>query len=469
MDETYRAIVISGPNAGGKTIVLKTVGLVALMSQMGLHVPAVEATLPLFDQVLADIGDQQSISANLSTFTAHMRNIAEMAERVTPPALLLLDEVGTGTDPEEGNALAIAIVEFFRRTGAMLIATTHYSGLKMWAAQAEGVRNASVEFDERTLRPTYRLILGIAGASSGIEIARRMNLPPAILESALTCIDPSHTEATRFLKKLKASVDEQEELRLALQEEREATACKHASLDLDFARREAKRREEFDEELARVTAEFTAESERLIRGLKDRVEAQRLKKAVANRLAELRQAGARLKRRSAGPATGDASPIVRPAKPGEIHQQDRVRITALDKVGVVDSIEDGTFWVLVGPLRFRASVDELQLVEPHRPESAPRPAEQGRPAQAVDIDREFNAELNVIGLTADEATNRVDKFLDEAFLAGTETLRIIHGHGKGILRRAIAQLLTDHPQVERFQLASPEKGGGGATIVELRK
>jgi DNA mismatch repair protein MutS2 len=465
MDEAYHAIVISGPNAGGKTIVLKTAGLAALMAQMGLHVPAAEAILPLFGQVLADIGDQQSISANLSTFTAHVRNVGSMAQRVTPSALLLLDEVGTGTDPEEGNALAIAIVEFFARTGAMIIATTHYSGLKAWAAQAAGVRNASVEFDERTLRPTYRLILGIAGASSGIEIARRMNLPPAILESALARIDPSHAEATAFLKKLKASADEQENLRLALQEERAATARKHANLDLDFARKEARRREEFDQELARVLAEFTAESDRLVRGLKDRVEAQRLRKAAADRLAGLRQAGARLKHQSAGSGPAPA----RPAMPGEIHEQDRVRILSLDKVGIVDSVEDGTFLVMVGPLRFRASAKELQLVEPHHAESAGRSPETRGKAQTADIDREFSAELNVIGLTADEATERVDKFLDEAFLAGTETLRIIHGHGKGILRRAIARLLTGHPQVERFQLAPPDKGGGGATIVELRK
>jgi DNA mismatch repair protein MutS2 len=464
MDEAYHAIVISGPNAGGKTLVLKTAGLAALMAQMGLHVPAAEATLPLFDRVLADIGDQQSISANLSTFTAHVRNIGSMAERVTPYALLLLDEVGTGTDPEEGNALAIAIVEFFARTGAMVIATTHYSGLKAWAAQAAGVRNASVEFDERTLRPTYRLILGIAGASSGIEIARRMNLPPSILESALARIDPSHVEATAFLKKLKASVDEQENLRLALQEEREATARKHATLDLDFARKEARRREEFDQELAHIVAEFTAESDRLIRDLKDRVETQRFRKAAANRLAALRQAGARLKQQ---PAVSGPAPA--PAKPGEIHEQDRVRIMSLDKVGIVDSIEDGTFLVMIGPLRFRASAEELQLVEPHHAESAGRTPEPWVKAQAADIDREFSAELNVIGMTANEATERVDKFLDEAFLAGTETLRIVHGHGKGILRRAIAQLLTGHPQVERFQLAPPDKGGGGATIVELRK
>ena len=177
MSEEFQTMVISGPNAGGKTVAVKTVGLIALMAQMGLHVPASEAALPVFDQVQADIGDQQSIAANLSTFTAHMRNISEMAASVRPPALILIDEVGTGTDPDEGAALGVAIVNYFRRAGATSIATTHYNPLKVWASQVDGVLNASVEFDEQTLRPTYRLIVGVAGASSGLEIARRMNVP----------------------------------------------------------------------------------------------------------------------------------------------------------------------------------------------------------------------------------------------------------------------------------------------------
>jgi DNA mismatch repair protein MutS2 len=474
LDQTHNVAVISGPNAGGKTVVLKTVGLAALMAQMGLHIPAREAVLPVFAQVYADIGDQQSIAANLSTFTAHMRNIAEMAERVSPSALLLLDEVGTGTDPDEGTALAIAIVDFFRSTGALTIATTHYSGLKMWASQAEGVRNASVEFDERTLRPTFRLILGVAGASSGIEIARRMNVPPAILRSAQTRIDPTHAQATEYLKKLKATVDEQESLRAALAEEREATAARYASLDLEFAQREAGRRAAFEEEMTRVVREFTGESDRLIRGIKDRIEAERLRKAAANRAADLRRTGERLKKGSGSAAIAGAGPPERTYSlrdaGGPMQEGDRVHIASLDKEGVVDSVQDGTITVRVGSLKFRARAEELALIQPAGTSSQPETkAESRRPSAASDLDQQFGPELNVIGMTADEATDRVDKFLDQAFLAGAETIRIIHGHGKGILRRAIAQLLDDHPQVERFQLAPPDKGGGGATVVELRK
>ena len=260
LDEQHRVLVISGPNAGGKTVVVKTAGLITLMAQMGLHVPAREAVLPLFRQVFADIGDQQSIAANLSTFTAHMRNVAEMAQRVMPPALILLDEVGTGTDPDEGAALAIAIVDFFRHAGATTIATTHYPSLKIWASQTEGVRNASVEFDERSLRPTYRLILGIAGASSGIEIARRIEVPQEILQAAQALVEPAHAQAREYLRQLKQTVDEQQALRKSLEDERAATAREHAGLEQEFAKREAARRIEFDESLSKIVKEFTSES-----------------------------------------------------------------------------------------------------------------------------------------------------------------------------------------------------------------
>lgn len=481
LDEHHRVLVISGPNAGGKTVVVKTVGLTALMAQMGLHVPAREAMLPVFQQVYADIGDQQSIAANLSTFTAHMRNIAEMARRVMPPALILLDEVGTGTDPDEGAALAIAIVDSFRRTGTMTIATTHYPSLKIWASQTEGVRNASVEFDERSLRPTYRLILGIAGASSGIEIARRMDVPQEILQAAQALVEPTQAQAREYLKRLKEAVDEQQTLRKSLEDERAATAKERANLDREFARREDARRMEFDESLARVIKEFANESEHLIQSVKDRVESQRLKRFAANRSAELRRAGERLRREVAtgGPAQSEAKTPSstrattdrEPPPPilTDLEEGDRVRILSINKEGTVESVHENTYSVVVGSLRFRTERGDLQLVkqaaaasgEPYRQKYSPHPE--------LDASQSFTPELNVIGMTADEATDRVDKYLDEAFLAGVENIRIIHGHGKGILRRAIAQLLTDHPQVEKFTLAPPEQGGGGATLVELRK
>jgi len=450
-----------------------------------LHVPATRASLPVFAQVLADIGDQQSIAANLSTFTAHMRNIAEMAERVSPPALILLDEVGTGTDPDEGAALGVAIVDFFHRAGATTVATTHYNPLKTWASQAEGVLNASVEFDEVTLRPTYRLIVGVAGASAGLDIARRMNLPDEIIEQATTLLDPAHTQASDYLKQLKKLVDEQEALRAALEDERQVTADKYARLDLDFVQREAERRRSFESQLAQVIRDFSAESERLLRTVGDRVTAARLKKETDARTAELRRsAGVRLRKQveTAPVLAAPAAPVALSAEVqpttgiefeldlAEIHERDRVKIKTLDQEGTVESVNDGEYTVLVGSLRFRAKRDEIQLAKATAAPASKHAVALPRGVSAdVNVDESFTPEINVIGATVDQATDRVDKFLDEAFMAGAETVRIVHGHGKGALRRAMAELLTGHAHVERFNPAPPNQGGAGATVVALKK
>ncbi len=484
MDESHQTMVISGPNAGGKTVVVKTVGLVALMAQMGLHVPASEAVLPVFDQVLADIGDQQSIAANLSTFTAHMRNIAEMAASVAPPALILIDEVGTGTDPDEGAALGVAVVDFFRRAGATSIATTHYNPLKTWASEAEGVLNASVEFDERTLRPTYRLMVGVAGASSGIEIAKRMNVPAEVIDEASALLDPAHTQASDYLKRLKSLVDEQESARAALEEERQATAEKFAKLDLEFAQRESERRKQFESQLAQVVREFNDESARLIGTIKDRVAAARLKKEAESRAAELRRsAGVKLHKQAASTVditrSTDASSIERELvapqvsafaeETIDINERDQVKIKSLDREGMVESISGDTYTVLVGSLRFKTKRDELQLVKSAAPASKRAAALPRGVSASFDVDQNFAPELNIIGTTVDEATDRVDKFLDEAYLAGAESVRVVHGHGKGALRRAVSELLTGHPHVEKFNQAPANEGGGGATIVRMKK
>ena len=481
MDGAHQTIVISGPNAGGKTVVVKTVGLIALMAQSGLHVPATRASLPVFAQVLADIGDQQSIAANLSTFTAHMRNIAEMAATVSPPALILLDEVGTGTDPDEGAALGVAIVDFFHRKGATTIATTHYNPLKTWASQAAGVLNASVEFDEVTLRPTYRLIVGVAGASAGLDIARRMNLPGEIIDAANKLLDPTHKQASDYLKQLKKLVDEQDALRAALEEERQATADKYSRLELDFAKREVERQQAFESQLAQVIWEFNIESERLLKTVNDRVIAARLKKETEARGAELRRsAGVRL-RKQVGSVPSPAASMAQPAEVqattgmefeldlAEIHVRDRVKIKTLDQEGTVESVSDGQYTVLVGSLRFRAKRDEIQVIKAAAPASRIAAGLPRGVSAEVSIDEHFTPEINVIGATVDQATDRVDKFLDEAFMAGAETVRLVHGHGKGALRRAIAELLTGHAHVERFNPAPANEGGAGATIVALKK
>jgi DNA mismatch repair protein MutS2 len=469
LDENHHVLIISGPNAGGKTVILKTLGLMSLMAQSGFQVPAREATLPVFRQLFADIGDQQSIAANLSTFTAHMRNIAEMARQAQPSALILLDEVGTGTDPDEGEALAVAIIEFFRRIGAVTVASTHYPGLKMWASKTPGVRNASVEFDERTLRPTYRLILGIAGSSSGLEIAGRMHVPDSILAKAKTLVDPSSERAREYLRQLKETLDEQANLRSSLEEERAAVAEKYSRLEKDFEKKEEARRAEFKAALDRIVGEFKSESGQAIHKIKDRIEAARIKKAADSRAAELNRKSVKLYQNS-GLMSGckgssDALSKDKNAASAEIREGDKVRIQSLDREGIVETIREGVYTVMIGPLRFRADRADLERSR-HSPHSPPPVFQE---SEIPEKSEEAVSELKVIGLRADEAVDRVDKFLDRAFLAGAESIRIIHGHGKGILRNAIAKFLLGHPQVEGFSQAPPEKGGGGATIVQMKK
>jgi DNA mismatch repair protein MutS2 len=465
MDPQHQVLVISGPNAGGKTVTLKTLGLVSLMMQMGFHVPAQSATLPVFNKIFADIGDQQSMSANLSTFTAHMRNIAETDRQLDLPSLVLLDEVGTGTDPEEGAALAISIIDYFRGCGATTIASTHYPRLKMWASQTDGVRNASVEFDEKTLQPTYRLLLGIAGSSSGIEIARRMHVTERILSRAQSLVEPSYAQAREYLHQLKESLDAQEDLRSALDSERAAVAKKYSELESEFAAREKGREREFADMLERVIEEFKSESNRAARVIKDRVEAARLKKTIDGQTAALRRKASRSIGGKDSDRTDSGRSVMAPDE--EIAEGDRVKILSLDREGSVESVSKETCIIAIGSVRYRANRSDLARIS-----SRPKPDNilDSRRQSGIDVsDAGMDTELKVIGMTADEAVARVDKFLDQAYLAGEGKVRIIHGHGKGILRKAIAELLENHLQVERFGAAPPEQGGNGATIVELKQ
>jgi DNA mismatch repair protein MutS2 len=482
LDGDHRVMVISGPNAGGKTVVLKTVGLLALMAQAGMHVPAVEADLPVFHQVMADIGDHQSIAANLSTFTAHIENIRHISAELEPPAIALLDEVGTGTDPEEGSALGVAIVDFFRERGAYVIVTTHYSGLKIYATNTPGVLNASVEFDERTLKPTYHLITGLAGASSGIEIARRFGLPKAITERAAARVHASSAEAAGYLQRLKEQFDQQRQLTAALEEERAAVAEKYARLELDFQKRERERERQFRAALQKVIDDFTVRAEKFAAGIENATEARRARKEIERRTIELRSAAStasRLMKQNAAHASaeptqaeaaGDGSRP--PAGPEEFQVGDRVRLLALDKEGVVEAVRDEEVSVQVGTLRFREQPENLRLIE--RRVTSNKAARGASPLpRGVSVSLreqpETGAEINVIGQTTHEATEAVDKFLDAAYLNNFDRIRIVHGIGMGALKRAVATLLTGHPHVARFYPAEANEGGQGATVVELKK
>jgi DNA mismatch repair protein MutS2 len=487
LDENKNAMVISGANAGGKTVVLKTTGLLALMALSGISVPAKSVRIPFYATVLADIGDHQSIAANLSTFTSHVANIARMIELCEAPALVLLDEVGTGTDPEEGSALGVAVVDHFRRAcGAHVIATTHYSGLKMYASNEEGVINASVEFDEKTLRPTYRLVVGVAGASSGLEIARRFGVPGAIVENAMRSVKDSSLQASEYLRRIKRESEDAEALRHALEEERTAVAEKFASLDKEAAKREQERQTTFDQTVQRTMAEVEKSARELVAKIEDRAERVRAEREAQRQVAEMKRAasrGVRIVReahpvqpeRAAEIAATDEGPEYVTASPREIVVGDKVKLLSFGSIGIVDQIKDGFAEVRVKSLRFREKLDQLELVEA---KSTPKPKtgkleKLKRSADAEirlsDAEQKAQSELNVIGQTTDEAVDAVDKFLDEASLASLSKVRIVHGYGTGALRRAIAGLLDGHPHVARFLPAPPDQGGAGATVVELRQ
>jgi DNA mismatch repair protein MutS2 len=510
LDEEKNTMVISGANAGGKTVVLKTAGLLSLMALSGVPVSAREARIPFYASVLADIGDHQSLAANLSTFTSHVANISRMIEICKAPALVLLDEVGTGTDPEEGSALGVAVVDHFRKAcSAQVMATTHYSGLKMYAANEAGVLNASVEFDEKTLQPTYRLIVGVAGSSSGLEIARRFGIPGNVTNVALELVKDSSRQASEYLRRIKREAEEAESLRIALDEERVAVAEKFAGLDKQAERQERERQTLFQKSLDTVIRDFEKRSRELLATIQDRSERLKVDREAQRRVAELKReaqratyAGGKRESMLTAPAStsGRGVRVMRdglvvkkekeveegrsveeeytPAEVRELAVGDTVKLRSFGSIGIVDSLKGDEAEVRVKSLRFREKLENLELVELlETPQSkqakkekfAGLRASRGTEVQLKAVEGNGRSEINVIGQTTDEAVDTVDKFLDEASLASLSKVRIVHGHGTGALRRAIADLLKDHPHVARFVAAPQDQGGSGATVVELKQ
>jgi DNA mismatch repair protein MutS2 len=415
-------MIISGANAGGKTVVMKTAGLLSLMAISGLPVPARAATIPFYKSVLADIGDHQSLAANLSTFSSHISNIAGMMRDCHSPSLVLLDEVGTGTDPDEGSALGVAIVDYFRRKcGAQVVASTHYRGLKIYAANDENVINASVEFNEKTLQPTYRLLVGLAGASSGIEIARRFGIRDEVIETARRNLDISAQVAENYLKNLQAETTNAIDLRKALEEEREAVAYKYATLEIEAKKREKERRREFERELAETVEGFEKQSRAFINSIEDKALKAKLEKERAARKAELNRAvlsqvqSPKSKAQSAFDSTENS----------EFHNQNlpvvvgaKVR-TSFGNVGTVEKIDKDSAEVLVGAMRLREKLSNLQTVSSQTKQSTESNKQQTRgeklQAQAKNsnlrLDTEDKAaELNLIGRTTADAEYEIDRF-----------------------------------------------------------
>jgi DNA mismatch repair protein MutS2 len=459
-------MIVSGPNTGGKTVALKTLGNAVLMAQAGIPVPAGEFKLPLFRRVLADIGDQQSIEANLSTFSAHVTHIQRMAEAAGGEDMVLLDELGTSTEPNEGAALAVAILEHFRQRGAMTLVTTHHSRLKAYAAETSEALNAAMEFDELTLEPTYRLLSGLPGKSSALDIAQRLGLEPSIVEKARTILHPADAEAAALIAGLhqqKAELERQEERLVQQGKEQEA---RQLELENKFEREHRAKLKDLDSRLEQTLRANEKRWESVIEQLGAQLEAAKAPKAskglerkMASFKREVREEwNTQVLEAIGGAATAPAEPS--PAMPLAVG--DHVQVANLSSPGTVMALpDDDQVDIAVGHLHMRLQRSEVRRIV-HGGTGAPRPAVAARRSE------EAPAELNVIGDNAEIARERVDKFLDEAYMAGCLRLRVIHGHGKGILRKSLHEMFASHPHVEKFYFAPPHEGGAGATIVELK-
>jgi DNA mismatch repair protein MutS2 len=469
-------LLITGPNTGGKTVALKTAGLLALMAQAGLFVPAAEARLPVFRSIFADIGDEQSIAANLSTFSWHITNIAAMDRSLTLPALVLLDELGAGTDPLEGGALGVAIIEHFRSRGAIVISTTHSDALKTYGATTAGVTTAAFGFTPDTFEPTYHLLYGSPGRSLALEMAARLGLSGSIVESARKNLSEREAQLAEHLAKVDSDLRALEHERRLVKREREALGeadSRARSRDEALRQREETFKQKLNEKLDERLREARAEIDSVVADLRRQAAAfaeQAVKNAVAGpstgdvgRLrGEARNAVDSLveKFRHEEPAVETPeAPKSRPAVVG-----DRVLIGTLGLEGTVVLVHDHDAEVDVRGKRFRAHTVELRVLD-----TATRP--QAPPVRVnVHVQPRENAssELLLVGNTVDQAIDRLEKFLDESLLTDQRTIRLIHGFGTGRLREAIFEFLHRHPLVTNVRTASQEEGGGGVTIAELK-
>ncbi len=467
-----RQLVITGPNTGGKTVSLKTVGLLALMAQAGIPVPADTAEMPLFDAVLADIGDYQSIEQNLSTFSAHVTNIDFISRTATANSLVILDELGAATDPEEGAALAVAIAEHFRRVGGITVISTHHTSLKVYGANTPGVLNAAVGFDERTLQPTYELRVGVPGASAGINIAQRLGLNPGIVEAARARLGEQAQDVGRFLDRLHAELREAQMERGRLQAREQEIAREKSRLAVEGMKEQRDRVRELEAKLESLLRDFEYRARETVAAVQDRAAALKLSKEAERRIARLRrefreQFDQTLVAHTTGADRGD--PHAQPQVVKNVMEGDTVKLKSLGRSGVVKrKIAEDAFEIEVGAMKMKIARDDIAEVLARAADS---PVQAAR-ARGFSIKMESEAsaptEINVIGRTVDEATREVEKFVDHAFLAGLQRVRIVHGSGMGILRKALRQYLRQHPHVATVTEPPQNEGGGGATVVELK-
>ncbi len=448
LDQSERTLLISGPNTGGKTVALKTVGLLALMTHAGLPVPALEAEFPLFDEVLADIGDHQSLQESLSSFSSHILCVSKMLEDVTSDSLVLVDELGRATDPEEGGALGVAVLEAFQNAGAFTLASTHLMAMKVYGASTKGVRNGSMGFDDATLEPTYELRLGAPGKSAGLDIASRLGLDPHLISVARSRMTNVERDVSRFLAELHDRIDVLERERIELTARAAAIEAKEKSLEQSWEKKYAARIRELEQRASELTAQFEQRAEQTLGELSQKAHVK-----VAKAKREFKEAVEAL-----APVGPSAPPRLK-IEPGA-----RVRLKGIRQPASVRRLLPGDILeVDAGFLKMQVSLSDVEEVLA----PADKPKQSVTFRQGPSFDTGYR-EINIIGQRAEQAVEQVDKMLDSAALAQVERVRIVHGHGMGILKKAIADLLKQNPHVEKFYVASQDEGGSGATIVELK-
>jgi DNA mismatch repair protein MutS2 len=473
-----RLLVISGPNTGGKTVALKTTGLAVLAAQAGIPVAAQRAVFSTFDRVLVDIGDEQSIAADLSTFSSHMLNLKRMLEQATPNSLVLADEMGTGTAPEEGAALAVALLDAFQKKHCFVLATTHHDRLKTYGSTTPGVVNAAVEFDELNLRPTYRLMVGVPGGSSGIAIAKRLELPESIIEHARSLMAPESQEAAGLIAYLHRSRDEMDRLRVQMAEERRALEQERGKLRSEWVDRQKKRIAELEQKFAEMQKRFEENVAGIVEAVKERELRAQLEKSTRRKMQEAR-GGAKEDLNAAVVQTisesqqdlGLRADTLEKVNVAQLQPGAKIRVRGFHKPVILRRMDGPSAEIEAGPLRMKVALEEITGVEGEAKGKVHSHHSKRENITVTSFAGEGanSSEINVIGMTVEQASERVDKFLDDAALAHRTQVRIIHGHGTGALRKGLGEFLKTHPLVEHAQFETEENGGKAITVVNLKE
>jgi DNA mismatch repair protein MutS2 len=463
LDESHRVLLISGPNTGGKTVTIKTCGLLATMAHAGFPVPCAAAEFPWLHDVLADIGDTQSIAESLSTFSGHLLHIRGMLENATRQTLVLLDELGGSTDPDEGGALGVAILDRFRQSGAFCLTSTHLLPLKLYGAQTEGVVNASMGFDDATLQPTYQLSIGLPGRSAGLDIAARLNMPGDLMDHARRVMPQMQADFQSLLSRLHNELEQNERLNAQLREERASLESERRALQQAAARREEKQTREWERKREELIADFEARALETIGQAVSQLEG---KKAADQAKLQVARAKREFREQAAKTMTPNASSTAA-AQPLTVAEGVKVRLRDVSQPATVRRIlKNGAIEVEAGFLKMQVlPEDVVEVLSSAESNKLPRNVTlESGPRWDVSY-----KEINLIGRRAEEAVEELDKFLDSAALASVNRVRIVHGHGMGVLKRAVGEFLSRSPHIARFYPASQAEGGSGATIAELRE